>query len=241
MAFFDNADEVSAKVPLEANERTELEKKLWPLESALAERYSKLAPQELQWETQQHQLIMAKPQAERKKHLGNKDIADALEQYPEKRVAHTRRLLFDFYVAQVIKDAKVKALRDQIAKVQKEHKARLMEVRMLATPLLAHNTRVFDRGDFLSRHKKSSRVPLSCCLPCASWGSGRSVGPGHVACVPRELLDAARCREPRVEAPVRPGVGIDTQRLRHPRRTPIASRAARLACRSLSCRSQMES
>jgi len=83
-------------------------------------------------------------------HIPAKDVADGLEMYPEKRVAQTRRRLLDYYVSEVVRDERARALRQEIAALLKEHGARTMEVRTIGTPLLARKTHVLDRGDFLS-------------------------------------------------------------------------------------------
>ena len=87
---------------------------------------------------------------ERGLHIARKDVADGLEMYPEKRVARTRRILFDYYVQEVARDVEVRSLRQRIADLVKQHGARTMEIRTMGTPLLARRTHVFDRGDFLA-------------------------------------------------------------------------------------------
>jgi hypothetical protein len=83
-------------------------------------------------------------------HIDRKEIADALEMYPEKRIAATRRAVFDYYVDAIIRDERIAALEKQISAVQSRHKARTMEVRTMGTPLLPRQTQVFARGDFLA-------------------------------------------------------------------------------------------
>jgi hypothetical protein len=83
-------------------------------------------------------------------HIPRKDVADGLEMYPEKRVARTRRTLFDYYVTEVVRDERVRSLRQEMARLLKEHDARTIEVRTIAAPLLPRKTHVLDRGDFLS-------------------------------------------------------------------------------------------
>jgi mono/diheme cytochrome c family protein len=87
---------------------------------------------------------------ERGLHIPRKDVADGLEMYPEKRVARTRRNLFNFYVTEVVRDERVRALRQEIAALLEQNGAPTMEVRTLGTPLLPRKTCVLDRGDFLS-------------------------------------------------------------------------------------------
>ncbi len=60
-AFFNNAEEVNAPLPVAADKLAELEQKLGPVEAALAARYAQLAPQELAWEAAEHKRIMALP------------------------------------------------------------------------------------------------------------------------------------------------------------------------------------
>ena len=134
-----------------------MEAKLQPLEDALTQRFAELASQEQQWETAQHLLIRAYFE---KKAAGvaekdpraqfPKDVANGLEIYAEKRTAGTRRRLFDYFTDKVLKDENVLSLRQHIAAVQSEHKAKMMDVRTLGTPLAPRKTFVFSRGDFLS-------------------------------------------------------------------------------------------
>jgi hypothetical protein len=152
-AFFNNADEVTARLPVQADRLAELEQKLRPLEQALATRQAELAPQQRQWEDEQHRLLVApskEPPASTVKAQFPKAIADALEMYPEKRVASTRQRLFDYYVTEVVKDEQVRSLRERITALHKEYQARLVDVRTLGSPLRPRPTCRFDRGDFLS-------------------------------------------------------------------------------------------
>ena len=55
--------------------------------------------------------------------------------YPEKRIASTRQRLFDYYVTEVAKDEQVRSLRERMAALQKEHKARMVSVRTLGSAL----------------------------------------------------------------------------------------------------------
>ncbi len=93
-------------------------------------------------------------------HLPTKQVADALEMYPEKRVAATRRLLFRHYVEQVARDAEVERLHREIAALQKRHKAQLVEVRTMSSPRLPRTTRVFHRGEFLSPKEEVTALGL---------------------------------------------------------------------------------
>jgi hypothetical protein len=86
---------------------------------------------------------------ERGLHLSDKAIADALEMYPEKRVASTKQQVFDFFVHEVLRDEKASSLQRQIADLYREHDARLMDVRTIGRPRLPRVTHVFHRGDFL--------------------------------------------------------------------------------------------
>jgi len=83
-------------------------------------------------------------------HLPSKPIADALEMYPEKRVAATKRLLFEHYVDGVLRDPRVRELQKQIADHRERLHARVAEVRTMTSPRIPRPTRVFDRGEFLS-------------------------------------------------------------------------------------------
>jgi hypothetical protein len=87
---------------------------------------------------------------ERGLHLSNEAIANALEMYPEKRVAGIRQQLFDYFVSDVVRDDVSLRLRREIANLHRQHKARLMEVRTMGTPRLPRTTHRFQRGDFLS-------------------------------------------------------------------------------------------
>ncbi len=57
-AYFNNADEVSNALPIEATDLNALEAELAPLQAALAARYRELAPDAHAWETKEHQAIM---------------------------------------------------------------------------------------------------------------------------------------------------------------------------------------
>ncbi len=83
-------------------------------------------------------------------HISDRSIADALEMYPEKRVASTRQNLFDHYAAHVAKDEQALSLRGRIASLIAKHGARTMEVRTIGRPLVHRPAWRFDRGDFLS-------------------------------------------------------------------------------------------
>jgi mono/diheme cytochrome c family protein len=87
---------------------------------------------------------------ERGLHLPRQDVANGLEMYLEKRIARTRRTLLDYYVAEVVRDERVRALRREMADLIKEHGAKTVEVRTIGTPMMSRNTHVLDRGDFLS-------------------------------------------------------------------------------------------
>jgi hypothetical protein len=94
--------------------------------------------------------ILALSGDERGLEVDDKSIADALEMYPEKRVAATKQRLFEHYVSQVARDERAKLLKQEIAALQKKYHARLMDVRIMGTPRLARVTKVFHRGDFLA-------------------------------------------------------------------------------------------
>jgi hypothetical protein len=61
-AFFNNSEEVTTPLPVEGNNLSEYERRLAPLEQALAQRYRELAPAEQQWEKEEHQTILAQPE-----------------------------------------------------------------------------------------------------------------------------------------------------------------------------------
>ncbi len=75
------------------------------------------------------------------------EVVSALKMYPEKRVAATKAVLFDFYAS---RDPEVRELTAKIEATYKEFKAQLMPVRTVATPLKSRRTHRFDRGDFLA-------------------------------------------------------------------------------------------
>ncbi len=87
---------------------------------------------------------------ERGIHITNKTIADALEMYPEKRVANVKQTLFNYYVTEVAPDEQTRALRAQIDELHTQYHARMMEVRTIGTPRVPRTTRRFNRGEFLS-------------------------------------------------------------------------------------------
>lgn len=92
--------------------------------------------------------------------IPDKEIADALEMYPEKRVAKTKQLLFDYFVDEVAKDESVAALKKQRTDVLAKHHAKLTEVRTIGTPRLPRSTKVFHRGDFLTtKHEVQPGTP----------------------------------------------------------------------------------
>jgi hypothetical protein len=97
-----------------------------------------------------HFRIAALTGDERGLDIANESIAAALEMYPEKRVASTRQQLFDYFVNQIARDADVKALQEQIGKLQQDDHAQLVEVRTIGRPRLPRTTHLFHRGDFLS-------------------------------------------------------------------------------------------
>ncbi|MGE3780635.1 MAG: DUF1549 and DUF1553 domain-containing protein, partial [Pirellulaceae bacterium] len=87
---------------------------------------------------------------ERGLYLPDEAIANALEMYPEKRVASTQQQLFNYYVTDVARDPQALELRERIESLYRRHRARLMDVRTIGSPRLARETRIFHRGDFLS-------------------------------------------------------------------------------------------
>ncbi|WLD13682.1 PSD1 and planctomycete cytochrome C domain-containing protein [Planctellipticum variicoloris] len=91
---------------------------------------------------------------ERGIHFARKDIADALEMYPEKRVASVQRKLFDYYVSDVLKDAESQRMDGELRKLKEQYAAKVMSARTLTAPLLERTTYVFDRGDFQQRTQK---------------------------------------------------------------------------------------
>jgi mono/diheme cytochrome c family protein len=60
-AFFNDADEVLERIPVKATDAAALEKKLLPLETALAKRKRELAKQQAVWEKEQRDLIESQP------------------------------------------------------------------------------------------------------------------------------------------------------------------------------------
>ncbi|MBL9089770.1 MAG: PSD1 domain-containing protein [Planctomycetaceae bacterium] len=60
-AFFNDADEVLERIPVKATDAAALEKKLLPLETALAKRKRELAKQQAAWEKEQRDLIESQP------------------------------------------------------------------------------------------------------------------------------------------------------------------------------------
>lgn len=97
---------------------------------------------------------------ERGLHLPDEQIASALEMYPEKRIASTRRRLFDYFVEAVERDEPLRAIRAQVAELHKQYGAKLMNVRVIGAPLTPRATHIFDRGDFLSpRQEVTPGVP----------------------------------------------------------------------------------
>ncbi|MFO1022951.1 MAG: DUF1549 and DUF1553 domain-containing protein [Planctomycetales bacterium] len=93
---------------------------------------------------------------ERGLNIPSDEIANFLEMYPEKRVAKTRKALFDYFVANVAKDEQSKSLKAQIAAIEKEQQAELMEIRTIGTPALPRRTNIFHRGEFLSKGDRVS-------------------------------------------------------------------------------------
>ncbi len=82
--------------------------------------------------------------------FAEKAIANALEMYPEKRVASTQQQLFDYFVNSVRKDPQAIELKQQIDAVEKKYRAKNTAVRLISQPRLPRTTRIFNRGDFLS-------------------------------------------------------------------------------------------
>ncbi len=87
---------------------------------------------------------------ERGLEYSEREIAAALEMYPEKRVARTREQLFQHYLTQVAADERWLALARQRRELVKASQSRWTTVRTMARPRLARTTQVFHRGDFLS-------------------------------------------------------------------------------------------
>ncbi len=100
-------------------------------------------------------------------HIANEAIANALEMYPEKRVANTRQLLFDHYVEKVVADPEVLRLKAEIAAIQKQYQAKLMEVRTISMPLRPRPTRIFSRGDFLTPQQETVESGTPAVLPAS--------------------------------------------------------------------------
>ncbi len=67
-AFFNSAEELKSGLPVAADNIEELQRKLRPLEQALAARYSDLAPAAIAWETAEHQRTLAQPEGTSKEH-----------------------------------------------------------------------------------------------------------------------------------------------------------------------------
>lgn len=97
---------------------------------------------------------------ERGLHIGDKQIAEDLDSYPEKRVARTRQRLFDYYVHEVARDPLARQLQRQKSELFQRRGAELMEVRVVEATMLTRPTHVLDRGDFQSqREPVSTRTP----------------------------------------------------------------------------------
>lgn len=76
------------------------------------------------------------------------DIADALEMYPEKRVAAVQAKLFDYFVTRVQPDEEIGKLNAELAALRKRHEVQGLSARTLSSALRPRKTHVFDRGDF---------------------------------------------------------------------------------------------
>ncbi|MBX3448600.1 MAG: PSD1 domain-containing protein [Planctomycetaceae bacterium] len=76
------------------------------------------------------------------------DIADALEMYPEKRVAAVQAKLFDYFVTRVQPDEEIAKLNGELAELRNHHRVQSLPARTLSSALRSRETHVFDRGDF---------------------------------------------------------------------------------------------
>ncbi len=61
-AFFNNSEETTTNLPVAGRDLERYERRIAPLEAALQERYRQLAPAAHQWETMEHQRILAQPE-----------------------------------------------------------------------------------------------------------------------------------------------------------------------------------
>ncbi len=76
------------------------------------------------------------------------NIVQALDMYPEKRVAATRQALFDYYASQ---DDEIRRLDAELSKLQQQYQVESMQVRTLANSLRGRKTYRFERGEFLNK------------------------------------------------------------------------------------------
>ncbi len=76
------------------------------------------------------------------------NIVQALDMYPEKRVAATKQALFDYYVAQ---DDEIRRLDAELSKLQQQFQVESMQVRTLANSLRGRKSHRFERGEFLNK------------------------------------------------------------------------------------------
>lgn len=152
-AFFNDADEVTRELPVDAEQLDLLEQRLQPLQEALLARYRELAPLAHEWQQTLHRQILDYAQGVEgvvAPEIADKTIAGYLEMYPEKRTYVQREALFRYYVREVAQDAECLTLEQQIAALYKEYSARTMPVRIISEPRMPRSTHVFYRGDFLS-------------------------------------------------------------------------------------------
>ena len=105
------------------------------------------------------------------------DVAAALRQYPEKRIALTRATLFNFYVGL---DPQVAKLQKDIEATLAEFKAQMMPVRTIATSIRGRKTHRFDRGDFLSPAEELKPATLHV-LPKSTNDAKSNVRPNAVS------------------------------------------------------------
>jgi hypothetical protein len=154
-AYFNNADETQDNVVLAAEDREIYEARSRELLGQLRDRYRALAPASLAWETEMRAQLLAVPDAKgREEILQNNQIVKLLEMYPEKRVADTRKQLFEYFVTKVAEDADVKTLQQQLKDLEKDHHAEWANARTIGSPLRDRETHVFDRGEYLSPTEK---------------------------------------------------------------------------------------
>jgi hypothetical protein len=161
-AFFNNSDESNEALAVQASQLDEYEEQARPLLARKTAREKALRSAATRWETETRQRLLkiseAKSNEQKKQNrneiVGESNIANFLEMYPEKRVADAKQKLFEYYLTKVAADSEWLQLRDDLESLQKRFGVQMKKLRTISDALERRETFVFDRGEFLSPTKR---------------------------------------------------------------------------------------